>query len=370
MGFGSRGRKHVQAHRSSYSSLTLFLFLLAAAVLQASAIGAAQTSATVDSESSPCASFINSKFPEAVLSNGVVQAVVYLPDAQSGYYRGSRFDWSGVVPCLSYKGHTYFGIWFNHYDPMIHDAIAGPVEEFRSGDGASSIGYDEAQPGGLFIKPGVGVLRKIDNSPYKFAYTYEQVDRGKWTVHIKRDQVTFTQILHSPIGISYVYEKTLKLAKNEPVLLLEHRLKNIGSKPIDSQVYDHNFFMIDKTPTGPGMVVHFPFAPQPKTDLSPRAAIEGHDLVYLQELSSQEPGSRSATVSSFLTGYSDKPSDYDFTVENKNTGARVEQTADVPISKLNFWSISTTICPEAYIHLNVAPGQTTHWTIRYRFFAK
>lgn len=370
MSIGSCRGTHVRAHRSSSSILRLFLFLLAAAVPQAAANAAAQTSATVDSTSSPCASFINSKFPDAVLSNGQVQAVVYLPDAQAGYYRGSRFDWSGVVPCLSYKGHTYFGIWFSQYDPMIHDAIAGPVEEFRSSDGTSSIGYDEAQPGGLFVKPGVGVLRKIDNSPYKFAYTYEQVDHGKWTVQIKRDQVTFTQILHSPTGISYVYEKTLKLAKNEPVLLLEHRLKNIGSKPIDSQVYDHDFFMIDKTPTGPGMVVHFPFTPQPKTSLAPRAAIDGHDLVYLQELGSQEPQARSATVSSFLTGYSDKPSDYDFTVENKKTGARVQQTADMPISKLNFWSISSTVCPEAYIHLNVAPGQTTHWTIRYRFFAR
>jgi hypothetical protein len=60
--------------------------------------------------SSPCASFINSDFPKAVLSNGSVQAVVYLPDAQKGYYRSTRFDWSGVVPCLAYKGHTYFGV--------------------------------------------------------------------------------------------------------------------------------------------------------------------------------------------------------------------------------------------------------------------
>ena len=370
MGFGSRRGIDLQAHRSRSSSLILFLFLLGAAVLQASATGAAHNDATADSATSPCASFISNKFPEAVLSNGVVQAVVYLPDAQSGYYRASRFDWSGVVPCLTYKGHTYFGIWFNRYDPMIHDAIAGPVEEFRSSDGLSSIGYGEAQPGGLFIKPGVGVLRKIDNSPYKFAFTYQQVDRGKWTVHIKRDQVTFTQALHSPIGISYVYEKTLKLAKNEPVLLVEHHLKNIGSKPIDSEVYNHDFYMIDKTPTGPGMVVHFPFVPKPKTSLGPRAEIDGHDLVYLQELSSQDPGARQVTVSSYLTGFSDNPSDYDITVENKNTGVGVEQTADVPISQLNFWSISTTICPEAYVHFNIAPGQTTHWNIRYRFFAK
>ena len=360
----------MQAHSARFSILALFFLLLAGAVLPASATEAAQNDATTDSASSPCASFINSNFPKAVLSNGVVQAVVYLPDAQNGYYRASRFDWSGVVPCLTYKGHTYFGIWFNRYDPMINDAIAGPVEEFRSSDGLSSIGYSEAQPGGLFIKPGVGVLRKVDNSPYKFGFAYPQVDLPKWTVRVKRDQVTFTQTLRSPIGISYVYEKTLKLAKNEPVLLVEHHIKNIGSKAIDSEVYDHDFYMIDKTPTGPGMVVHFPFTPQPKTDLGPRAKIDGHDLVYLQGLSSPGPGSRQAQVSSYLSGFSDNPSDYDFTVENQNTGVGVEQTADVPIAQLNFWSISTTICPEAYIHLNVAPGQTTHWNIRYRFFAK
>jgi len=355
---------------SRSSILFLFHCLFAAAVLAASAIGFAQHNPTADSTSSPCAPFINSKFPEAVLSNGVVQAVVYLPDVQKGYYRASRFDWSGVVPCLTYRGHTYFGIWFDHYDPMIHDAIAGPVEEFRSGDGLSSIGYNDVGPGGLFIKPGVGVLRKADNSPYKFAFTYEQVDLGKWTVRTKRDQVTFTQTLRSTLGVSYIYEKNLKLAKNEPVLVVEHELRNIGSKQMVSEVYNHDFYMIDKTPTGPGMVVHFNFVPQPKTSLGPLARIEGQDLVYMQNLSSQVSAAGQAHVSSYLTGFSNNPSDYDFTVENKETGVGVEQTADVPISQLNFWSISTTICPEAYIHLNVAPGETTHWNIRYRFFAR
>jgi hypothetical protein len=355
--------------RNSRCSI-LFHCLFAAAVLADSAIGYAQHNPTAGSVASPCASFINSKFPEAVLSNGLVQAVVYLPDAQKGYYRASRFDWSGVVPCLTFKGHTYFGIWFDHYDPMINDAIAGPVEEFRSGDGRSSIGYDDVGPGGLFIKPGVGALRKADNSPFRFAFTYEQVDRGKWTVRIKRDQVTFTQTLRSSLGISYIYQKTVRLATNEPVLILEHQLKNIGSKQIVSEVYDHDFFMIDKTPTGPSMVVHFSFLPQPKTSLGHLARIDGQDLVYTQNLSSQESAAGREHVSSYLTGFSSNHSDYDFTVENKDTGVGVEQTADMPISQLNFWSISTTICPEAYIHLNVGPGETTNWNIRYRFFAR
>ena len=41
------------------------------------------------------------------------------------------------------------------------------------------------KPGGLFVKLGVGVLRKKDDSPYKFMYTYPLVDGGKWTVHAK-----------------------------------------------------------------------------------------------------------------------------------------------------------------------------------------
>jgi hypothetical protein len=339
--------------------------LLATLLFSVVAFSSAEAQAVKDS-SSPCASYINSDFPKAVLSNGSVQAVVYLPDTEKGYYRSTRFDWSGVVPCLTYKGHTYFGIWFKHYDPLINDAIAGPVEEFRSSDGFSSINYNEAKPGELFIKPGVGVLRKVDDSPYNFGFRYPIVDLGKWKVRVKKDQVTFTQTLQSPLGYAYVYEKTLKLDKHQPILTLEHHLKNTGTKGIDTQVYDHDFFMLDGLSTGPGMAVHFAFEPQAKEPWEPRAKIDGKDIVYLQELGTG-PGQ---AVAGFLTGYSSSPSDYDFKVENRNTGVGVEQTSESPIAQFNFWSIHTTICPEAYIHVSVQPGQTGSWNIHYRFSAK
>ena len=76
---------------------------------------------------SGCSSAEQTSSPKALISNGLVNAVVYLPDAKDGYNRGSRFDWSGMVGCLAYKGHTYFGVWFPHYDPLLHDAITGPV---------------------------------------------------------------------------------------------------------------------------------------------------------------------------------------------------------------------------------------------------
>jgi len=301
-------------------------------------------------------------YPKASISNGSVQAVLYLPDPTNGYYRASRFDWSGVIPCLAYKDHTYFGIWFSHYDPMIADAIAGPVEEFRSEDGA--LDYGQAKPGGLFVKIGVGVLRKGDDSPYKFMRTYPLVDGGKWTIHTSHRQVSFRQQLHSPIGIAYDYEKTVILDPHQPILTLRHSLKNTGTQTIDTQVYDHDFFMLDGAPSGPDMTIRFRFAPQAEKSMEPLAGIEGKQIVYRQEL---QPGQY---VESYLTGYSNSPSDNDIVVENTKTGVGVEQTGDNPLSLFNFWSPRTTICPEAYLHLVIAPGQTAHWDIHYRFYAK
>src|ERR1041385_3466900 len=117
-------------------------------------------------------------FPSAEISNGQIRAKLYLPDPKNGFYRSTRFDWSGVIGSLEYKGHEYYGTWFNRIDPKVHDfayegseivaspftAMLGPGEEFQTN--GKALGWDEAKPGGTFIKIGVGVLRKPDESNY------------------------------------------------------------------------------------------------------------------------------------------------------------------------------------------------------------
>jgi hypothetical protein len=162
--------------------------------------------------------------PEAAISNGVIHARVYLPDAENGYYRGTRFDWSGAVSSLTYKGHSYFGQWFPRYDPKLHDSITGPVEEFRTGD--SALNYAEAKPGDTFVKIGVGVLKRPDEPRYAFRNSYELLDSGKWSVRKGSDFVEFTQELRDPkSGYAYLYRKTLRLVSGKPRMLLEHNLK-------------------------------------------------------------------------------------------------------------------------------------------------
>ena len=114
--------------------------------------------------------------PQAEITNGQIRVKLYLPDVRNGYYRGTRFDWSGVIAGLEYKGHNYYGPWFNRVDSKVHDfsyegaeivaspgsGITGPVEEFQTN--RSALGWDEAKAGGTFIKIGVGMLRKDEGS--------------------------------------------------------------------------------------------------------------------------------------------------------------------------------------------------------------
>ena len=58
------------------------------------ALWAGQSSTTITpSGTGVCADLPHSDHPKAVLSNGKLQAVVFLPDEKTGYYRSTRFDW-------------------------------------------------------------------------------------------------------------------------------------------------------------------------------------------------------------------------------------------------------------------------------------
>ena len=295
------------------------------------------------------------EFPEAEIANSRIRAHVYLPDADTGYYRATRFDWSGVVSSLKWNGHEYFGKWFDRYDPKINDSISGPVEEF------SALGYSEANPGATFVKIGVGSLRKPDEPAYRQFATYEIVGSGKWTVHKGPDWIEFQQELSDSSGYAYIYRKRMSL--REDTLVLEHSLRNTGRKVIESSVYEHNFFMLDGAPSSGDFTVTLTFEPHPTRGFGGLAEVRGTQIAYLKELAPRE------TVLTELEGFGPTPRDYDIRVENRKTGAGVRQTSDRPISRLNFWSIRTTVCPEAYIDMKIQPGEEFTWRINYEFYS-
>lgn len=296
--------------------------------------------------------------PEALISNGIITARLPLPDTQNGYYRATRFDWSGQISSLQFMNHNFFGKWFEKYSPEIHDAIMGPVEEF------GPLGYDTAKSGEKFIKPGIGVVMKPDENNHNRFGLYNITDHGTWKIKKGKDNVRFVHTL-SYNGYAYEYTKTVRLVKGKPVLELSHSLKNSGKLVIETNVYNHNFFVIDNQTTGPEMQVVFPYNIAGEGQgFGTIALIRENRLTFARDLKRGE-----TVFCGSLTGFRNVSEDLDIRVENIKTKAGVRITGDKPLLKLVFWASPTTLCPETYIDIKINPGQEFTWKFNYEFYS-
>jgi hypothetical protein len=309
--------------------------------------------------------------PQDEISNGVLRVRLYTPDAQSGYYRGTRFDWSGMIFSLQYQGHNYYGPWYDKMDPAVSDFVyrdsdivagpcswaTGPAEEFEV------IGYNDAAPQGTFIKIGVGRLRKPDSSAYDHYRLYEIADGGKWSVHKTADRAEFVQDVGRAGEYTYMYRKVVRLAKDKPQMVIEHSVKNTGRKPIVTNAYVHNFLVLDKLAPGPGLTISFPFAVKAPPLTGDLARIEGNRIVYLKTLTGED------RVTTPIEGFGSTAKDYDIRFENRQAGMGLRITGDRPIIKAGLWSIRSNVSVEPYVEISVAPGKEFTWNLTYDYFA-
>ncbi len=308
--------------------------------------------------------------PQAEIANSQLHVKLYLPDGKRGYYQGTRFDWSGVIYSLEFEGHNYYGPWFNRTNHDIHDfiydgpdivagpcsAITGPVDEF------APLGWDETKPGGVFIKVGIGALRKpADAAKYDNYKLYAIADRGKWSVKKHRDSIEFSQEL-SAAGYHFLYRKTVRLVSGKPEMTLEHSLKNLGTRAIHTNVYNHNFLTLDHQPPGPGLIVTVPFQIQSSHPPNKKLAeIRGNQIVYLDTLKDRD------VVATPMAGFTRNVGDHLIRIEDTRAGAGMKIQADRPLLRESLWSIRSVIAVEPFIEINVEPGAEFTWKSTYEY---
>lgn len=296
-------------------------------------------------------------FPSIQLNNGIINALLYLPDSQSGFYRASRFDWAGIVYSLRYKKHDFFGPWYANHDPLVHDSITGPVEEF------SPVGFHNAIPGKSFLKPGVGELKKDNEDNFNKFKTYHISDYGIRDLAVSKNEILFGHTIVSG-NLAYDYKKKITLKPGEPVMEISHALVNTGSEMLSTTVSNHNFFVIDGHITGPSFRLILPYAIK-FTDPSRTGEIpvtNGNILAFSRKVRQGE------TVSPGYVGVPHSASGFDVKLENISSLAGVAIRGDTKLSALYFWAAGRTICPEPCIDINLQPGQTFIWNFRYEFY--
>jgi hypothetical protein len=298
-------------------------------------------------------------YPTLQIANDQVRATLYLPDADKGYYRGTRFDWSGVIQQVEHAGHTFYAPLYPTHDPTVHDSISGPAGEFAM---SHPMGFAEAKPGETFVKIGVGLLEKGASDEYQFAGDYRLVRAGEWRIEPGPDRVRFTQQLTGDRGWGYRYEKTVRLVPGRPELVIEQRLENTGEKTIDIDHYNHNFTLIDGLAYGPSYSVEFPFAADEPRPINGLAHFRGNRIIVDRPL-------RAESLWMPVFEGDGSAADNAATVRNDQTGASVRFQGDAAITKMVFWAVERAACPEPFVAIKLAPGQAKRWSSTYTYAA-
>jgi hypothetical protein len=297
-------------------------------------------------------------YPHKVLSNGLVKLTVEFPDARRGYYRGPRFDWSGMIVRAEYRGHSFFGDWKTTHDPDNNDDTTGPAEEYGM---AAPLGYADAKVGETFLKIGVGCLQRIDEPAYRFGYAYKIVKPGSWKVTRGDDWIEFHQDMTGEHGYGYSYTKRVELVRDRPAFTISHTLRNTGSKALRTNQYCHNFLLIDGERIGPAYRVRLPFVLRSKDGKATRGPIEvrGKEIVLRDKV---------AEGASFYAEFSGPGPGADgnrIEVRNQKTGAGVRITGTQPLAEFHVWGTKDTVSVEPFIELDLAPGKEAKWQNAY-----
>ena len=268
---------------------------------------------------------------------------LHAPD--DGFYRGTRFDHSGVFGSVRLGGTEFCGRWFEHYDPFMHDAVCGPAEEF------SLMGL----PSGESLKIGVGLL-DTGPEPYDRFKLYPVTDAGEWTVEQLSGAVLFRHRLKG----CYTYEKTVSIT-GEQSFQISHVLE--AELALEGEVYNHNFFTLGRLAVGPERQMDFPFVP------------DGHWRAVYDSVAFQGKGIRfsrtlQAGESVFTGDIREKGAQgmpYEMTLREGLVSVHIR--GSVPVTHTVLWANHRVACLEPYNRLSLRPGAPFRWSVDYHLSA-
>lgn len=295
-------------------------------------------------------------FPTRTLAAGRLVLTVALPDAERGFYRGTRYDWSGMILQAELNGHGFLARYRTPQDPTDPSHGAGTAEEFGQ---ESPPGYEEAAVGGIFFKPGVGLLRRASAGPYRFGQRFEQVEGGSWQVEEIPGGLHFVHRLESATGWGYVYEKKLTLRADGTGFAIGRRLQNTGNRRIDTSHYSHHFLRFEKRRIDEHYELTLPAALTPS---EPRP-------VTIAGLALRPAGA--AVEKPFLVRFTHPavPADRAVALRHRETEAELSFQVDVPLSDFRVYLAPELFCPEPFVPIVLAPGAACEWTTTYKLQA-
>ena len=288
-----------------------------------------------------------------LLKNKILEVLVHLPNEN---YNHSRFDWSGKIVEVKFKGKPISGTEIINQN---ENQLLGKGFYNEFGINAP-LGYDQLKKGEWFHKIGVGLLKK-DDTQYDFHKRYE-VQPANFEVLLESNKIRIkcqSQFLN---GYSYFLEKEISLL--ESGFEVKYYLKNKGRKTIVTNEYNHNFLSINHELIDTNYILKFPFKIKPELfdeNINPEQLVEiGEKKIKFIGTPKQQ------FFFSNLSG--GKMVDAKWTLENTKSKIGISETGNFQTNSINLWGWSHVICPELFFPINIKAGQSITWSRNYHVY--
>ncbi len=268
-------------------------------------------------------------------------------------YKGSRFDWTGFITQVTLdQAHTFCAP-----ESLQADEGTGGIGLCNEFGIFQPIGYDDAKPGEQFPKLGVGLLTKPDDAPYAFFLPYK-IEPFPVQIKLEADRITYDIEPLPCRGYEARLRKMVQLSGT--ALDIVYELENVGTHPIRTHEYNHNFIAIDGHPPGPGYLFRLANGVN-LIKVPPVLRVEGCELRWKENVT--------GPLASEATGPHNRIENPFWKLTYEPIGACVLSSVNVPVGYFNLWFTPRLICPEVFVTIDLKPGARTTWTRHYEFFS-
>ncbi|PTX97547.1 hypothetical protein DB346_21390 [Verrucomicrobia bacterium LW23] len=224
------------------------------------------------------------------------------------------------------------------------------------------LGFDEAKAGDLFLKVGVGHLRRKDDSPYHFSKKYEIVNRGKWEVSSGEAFFEAVHVIEPLRDWGYEYKKRIELV-DPASIAITYRLKNTGQRTISTDYYSHNFFVFNSEMIGEGDGVEI-LADNAAPKLRPPAQVHPRKVEFTGDII---PGKGYFLEVPLPDSLENRPL---ARIYQKRSGASVVISSTCSPYKLAIYGHSRALCAEPFVRIQLEPGKEMEWTDTYQLIVR
>jgi hypothetical protein len=272
--------------------------------------------------------------------------------APGSVYRGSRFDWSTFVTEVTLDGVHGF---------CVPESVDADGTGGTGGIGLCcewgifhALGYDEARPGEEFLKPGVGLLTRLDDRPYSFSRPYpirpftRSVEQADGSVTLWTDPLDCR-------GWSMRLSRTLRVAGN--CLWLESRVENVGRRPLFTDEYCHNFVAPGLHAIAPGLTLSWSRQAWP-------GLLGGMPLEPQRFVWTQVPPVACYTQVAMRP---EPPGEDCWTLCDEASGLIMSEITSERWSRFALFSTGRLVSPEGFVDIRLNPGQSKSWWRRFEF---